>query len=104
MLMASCTRQDDQPSGRDGALHQESWLETRVILISGHDERGHLDPPHVLHQLPERGPAPLDLAASPRPQTLAAEVEPRYAVMHVSSMASHDNQELVPPRNASFDG
>src|SRR5204862_508676 len=59
-------RDDDQPRGRDRALHEDRRLETRVVLVSGHDQRRHLELLEPRAEVEDRGPRLLHAAQGER--------------------------------------
>src|SRR4051812_46343099 len=52
--------------GRDGALHEQPWLEAWPILVPGHDESGSSDGLHFLNETVQRGAARLNAAHGAR--------------------------------------
>src|SRR5207248_3856308 len=51
-------RKNDERRGCDRALHQDAGFEAGIVLVAGRDQCRHLDPRHLIRQLPERRTTP----------------------------------------------
>ncbi len=62
-------RDHEETGGRNLALHEHVRVETRLVLVTGHDQRRHLEPLELPLELEDRGPRHLH---APHRQRVAA--------------------------------